>query len=274
MCRAFVIWSVLLLASCGVDSTWGDSGLSRSVDAGEAAPPDAGVRGTDAGSTVDAGDSAVDAGIPVEAVDAGPPESVCGADDQQITSISTQWGPAWARPDPARIIVGWPLERRYELWWIPLPAAPTGTLAYRIKVPVDFDADLNPSPEGQLGYVRTAESPSTPVTAYEVSLSETACDFRHPLAIQSPNPPYGPSQFVAWSAQDNAPSIAFQVRPKTMSHCVPLPGGYNTVCLQPGRTYWWNLRVVPGGCDGEVPGDTSRCQPMIHVMRPKQVREP
>jgi hypothetical protein len=58
-----------------------------------------------------------------------------------------------------------------------------------------------------------------------------------------------------------------------MTHCVPL-GGYGTVCLEPGHTYWWNLRVVPGGCDGTLPGDTSTCQPMIHVMRPKTAQEP
>ena len=270
-----VIWSVLVLASCG------DSRLI-SVEPGAGAPPDAGapVRGIDAGNSAfdaglpeDAGTSAVDSGISQGVVDASAPVSVCGVEDEEITRVSTQWGPAWSRPDPAKILDGWPLELRYELWWIPLPAAPTGTLAYRIRVPADFDADTDPTPARQLGYVNTIESPSTGVTVYESAVSETACDFRRPIAFQSPNPPYGPSQFTSYSDWSNALVIYFQVRPKTMSHCVPLPAGYFTICLEPGHTYWWNLRVVPGGCDGEIPGNTSRCQPMIHVMRPRKVLE-
>lgn len=201
--------------------------------------------------------------------------SRCGPNDQMITTVSTQWGPAWARPVPSQIVEGWPLLRRYELWWIPMPASPTGVLAYRITVPADFDSSVDPTPNGQFGSVVTAESPSTAVATYEVALSEIACDFQNAVPLQSDQPPYGPSTNRAYSAWDNAPRRNLQVRPRSMTHCVPIPGGgYGAPCLEPGHTYWWNLRIIPGGCDGNIPGDTSRCQPMIHVSRPRQVVDP
>lgn len=199
-----------------------------------------------------------------------PPPSACGADDETITTVSKSWGPAWSPPDPSKILSGWPLDARYELWWVPMPAAATGILAYRIEVPTDFDATIDPNPTGQLGYVTTAESPSTAVAAYEYALSETACDFAHAVPIQSDAPPYGPSANVAHDSNQNAITVQLQVRPKGMSHCVHLAGGgYYAPCLEPGHTYWWNLRFVAGGCPM---GAT--CQPMIQVQRPKQTVDP
>jgi hypothetical protein len=271
-CRAlpFALLAASLVAcssgSGGPAATTASSSTTTGAGGGDVATGVAGATSSGAGGAVG------DAGVPDAAPP--PPESVCGADDQPITSVSTTWGPAWAKPDPSKIINGWPLERRYELWWIPLPVSVAGILAYRIEVPPDYDATVDPDPNGQVGYVRTAESPSTGVAAYEYALSETACDFKHAVPIQSDAAPYGPSANVAYSAQDNAPSVNIQVRPKGMTHCVPIPGGGTyAACLEPGHTYWWNLRVVPGGCNAN-PTDNSACQPMIHVQRVKQTVDP
>jgi hypothetical protein len=195
------------------------------------------------------------------------PASLCGDGDREITSISTAWGPAWSPPDPSAIDDGWPVHARYELWWIPMPE---GTLAYRITVPADFDATLDPAAFGQIGYVRTAESPSTPVVSYDFALSETACDLEHGVVARSSRPPYAELGQTAADTNTNSIDLHFQVRPPGLDHCVPVDGVERVFCLEPGRTYWWNLRLHAGCLDGEP----SRCQPMIHVMRPRQAVDP
>jgi hypothetical protein len=259
------------LMACSSGGGAGTGGSTAATTTTATSSGGGGTGGASTTSTTSSGGAGGDAGVP----DASPPpESVCGAADEPITSVSTTWGPAWAPPDPSMILNGWPLDIRYELWWVPMPAAPEGVLAYRIEVPADFDSSVDATPTAQQAYVHTAESPSTPVAAYDYALSETACDFDHPVPIQSDAPPYGPSGNFASGTQQNAIGQNFQVRPKGMTHCVPLAGGgYYSACLEPGHTYWWNLRLVPGGCNGNTT-DTSACQPMIHVERPRKVGEP
>lgn len=251
-------------ATIGARST-SSSPSSDAGPGGDAAPlpPSRPTDGAfDAGASSPAPtDAATDAGVVL------PPASICAPDDETLTGFSTSWGPAWAPPKASDIVQGWPVHARYELWWIPMPAT---TLAYRIVVPAEFDATLAPEAFGQMGYIHSIESPSTPVISYDYSLSETACDLVHGVVGRSNAPPYGPTRNRAAGTNMNSISINFQVRPKSLDHCVPVPGYDPTFCLEPGQTYWWNLRLTSGCMDL----DTSRCQPMIHVMRPKQIVDP
>jgi len=223
----------------------------------------AGVSGVGGQSSPDAaviGSAMHDGGVDSGDFDApSAPSSICGADDTEITSVSTSWGPAWARPDPSRIVEGWPLDRAYELWWVPMP---NGTRAYRIHVPSTFQASLVATAAAQIGEIDSYESPSTAVAFYDYSLSETACDLSHGIGTQSSTPPYTVTAFP-WPRTANYIVRYFQVRPQSLDHCVPVPGYASSFCLEPGKTYWWNLRLAPGE-------DPSTVEPEIDVQRPLQ----